>query len=136
MKHINRFLLTAALGSSLLALESCRKWDTNRLEGRWELQREGLPFTFGTQTTQIIFDFEKDGDFTEEITDTYIGGGGIPTTRRLHGDWKWTGDKKMEIDIDFGNGYIQELRFESTYIHENKLQLVDRNDYEWEFKKL
>lgn len=133
MNCTSKTLLAAALGYSLLALEACKKRDTNRLAGRWDLQRGGLPFTFGPTTSSIIFDFDADGEFTEEITDIYFND--LAYTSYLDGDWKWAPGKKLEINIHFGYGYIQELRFEVVLIQRNNMYLKDRNDFDWKFKR-
>lgn len=135
MNYINKALLTAALGSSLLALEACRKCDTNRLTGRWKLVG-GINFS---PNREIIFDFEADGDFTEE---RIYNGFFIPYSTTNTGNWKWLPGKKLGIDLDYGSPFVYgygfssyDRKFEVVLIKGNDMELEDENRRDWEFKR-
>ena len=96
---------TATLGLASALVLGCSKYEdgpafsisskNNRLCREWELDRyQGRPYTDG----EVIFEFEKDGDFSQTITYFDYGGSYSYTTR---GSWKWVGDKEsVTIQLD------------------------------------
>lgn len=96
---------TATLGLASALVLGCSKYEdgpafsisskNNRLCREWELDRyQGRPYTDG----ELIFEFEKDGDFSQTNTYFYYGGSYSYTTR---GSWKWVGDKEsVTIQLD------------------------------------
>lgn len=127
MNHISKAILAAALGSSLLALEACRKWDTNRLAGRWRLVGGDI----FSPNQGIIYEFEKDGDFTEERTLQTFNGYGYYYAIADGGDWKWSSGKKLEIDRSTN----YDIEFDVILIKGNDMELKDELNRDWIFKK-
>lgn len=132
MNHINKALLTAALGSSLLALEACQKWDTNRLEGRWKYVAGDLEFNPGVS---VIFDFEKDGDFTQETIAPllFYSTGNIYNTYTNPGEWEWAPGKTIKIQLQ--KGFDTEREFQVILIQGNHMELKEDNNDELIFRR-
>ena len=107
-----------------MALESCRKWDTNRLEGRWKYVGGDI---FAGQ--DVIFDFEKDGDFTREVNSPYFNYAGLVST--MEGEWKWAFENKLRIGLDDNTA----LLYDVILIKGNNMELADDFDRDWCFKK-
>jgi hypothetical protein len=96
---------TATLGLASALVLGCSKYEdgpafslsskNNRLCREWELEQyQGRPYTDG----ELIFEFEKDGDFSSTTTYFYYGSSYSYTTR---GSWKWVGDKEsVTIQLD------------------------------------
>jgi hypothetical protein len=89
---------TATLGLASALVLGCSKYEdgpafslsskNNRLCREWELdQYQGQPYTDG----ELIFEFEKDGDFSVTTTYSYYGGSYSYTTR---GSWEWVEGKE------------------------------------------
>ena len=109
---------TATLGLASALVLGCSKYEdgpafsisskNNRLCREWELDRyQGRPYTDG----ELIFEFEKDGDFSQTNTYFYYGGSYSYTTR---GSWKWVGDKEsVTIQLDGAASVMDISRFTS-----------------------
>ena len=101
-----RFLFTAL---ACLLLFSCNKYEDgpafslqsvkNRLDGEWQVT--GIN-NFNTENDHIIWEFEKDGDFTFDVT-WYINPGFqvVEIQEYLIGDWEFDNNKEeIEISLD------------------------------------
>jgi hypothetical protein len=95
---------TATLGLASALVLGCSKYEdgpafslsskNNRLCREWELdQYQGQPYT----DSELVFEFEKDGDFSITTTYSYNGGSYSYTTR---GSWEWVeGKESVSIQL-------------------------------------
>ncbi len=100
---------TATLGLASALVLGCSKYEdgpafslsskNNRLCREWELDEyQGQPYTDG----ELIFEFEKDGDFSATTTYSYYGGSYSYTTS---GSWEWV-EGKESVTINLSGDYI------------------------------
>ena len=147
MKNINPILAVAVLGSSVLSLQSCKKYEdgpllslrskTARLTGEWEI-------TGGDNYSPYVdiwMEFEKDGDMTTKVNVFYPGysyyGYDYTYTSSIKGWWEWIHNKEgLEISRHTGDGtYIYTFEWDITRLTNKEFNFTV-NDSDWEFEKI
>jgi hypothetical protein len=148
----SRNLLLVLSLITILNYNSCKKYEDgpaftlqtkkSRLNGTWELKEIEGNNTFW-QDAEVIFEFEKDGDFGIEVEGTYTWnwygygyGYGYNNTWEFqyayNGHWEWENNKR-DIEIDYA-GNRQE--FEILKLTNKDLWLEDETRNEWKFEKM
>jgi hypothetical protein len=109
---------TATLGLASALVLGCSKYEdgpafslsskNNRLCREWELdQYQGQPYTDG----ELIFEFEKDGDFSLTTSYSYYGSSYSYT---LRGSWEWIeGKESVTINMSGDNTVMDISRLTS-----------------------
>lgn len=153
MKKANQILAIAVVGSSILTLQSCKKYEdgpflslrskTARLTGEWE-------FTAGNQSRfdkgqDIVVDFRQDGECTLKLSGyftyniPYNGYGNIYYSVTFEGEWEWIDKKEgIEIHLSYDNGYnLEDLDYNwvISRLTNKELNVTDQYEGSWEFEK-
>ena len=116
MKNLSKILAAAVIGSGILGLESCKKYDDGpgfsllskkgRLTGEWDLTGGNVADDNDDRYNvwELIFEFQKDGDF--EMRSSYSGTWYGPYESK--GEWSWVHNKER-INIEWDDGGSFEL---------------------------
>lgn len=126
-------VMLLGVAAGIIGVSGCKKYEdgpgfslrskTARLTGEWELVKG----PFFSSDTEVIFEFEKDGDFKMSITYNY---GSYSYSYSVMGDWEFTSDKEdLRIDIDGDRTDFEILRLAND---ELVLEDEDREVYEFE----
>lgn len=128
-----KLLSLALVGTAVVDLQSCKKYEegpgfslrskTARLVGEWELV-DGDNYD---RDDELLYEFEKDGDFTAEYEyDSYYG----DVTGKVRGDWQWlAGKETIEIELDSHTIEYTIIKLKNT-----ELILEDEDGDQWEFE--
>jgi len=136
-RKASKNLLLVATVVTILNFQSCKKYDdgpgfslrsvTNRLTGEWEVTDiQGQ----GNIDGEIIFEFDKDGDFKQTYEYNYYGS---TYTYTENGEWSFE-DGKETIELDFDNGLRQDL--EIKRLTNSEFWFEDEDNIEIELEKI
>ncbi len=102
------------------------KSKTARLTGEWEVTKLGDE---DIDNMELIMEFEKDGDFTYDITYSYYG---YEYSYKIKGEWEWE-DKKEIIDLNIDGSHTE---LEVKRLTNKELWVEDEDGDEWELEKM
>jgi len=140
MKKIKLSFLMAVTLVVVLNFASCSKYEDGpsfslrskkaRLTGEWEIVKVGTQ-TIG-DTYEIVWDFSKDGSWSQSSTYTYSGGQTYSYT--YNGDWEWAADKE-DLKVTYTDGSnTSTQQFKITRLTNKELWLEDSSSVKWELE--
>ena len=153
MNSLNKIVAAAVIGSGILGLESCKKYEDGpafslrskkaRLTGEWQVisSQQGEIANALNTGVDIIVEFKKDGQFS--ATGTWLQYG-YPLSYIKQGEWEWT-SKKERVEVVWDNPagsivYFKALEkdqaFEIKRLTNDELNFEDDYGYDWEMEKL
>jgi hypothetical protein len=134
-------LLLVATVVTILNFQSCKKYDdgpgfslrsvTKRLTGEWEVTDiQGQ----GNIDGEIIYEFDKDGDFkiTQDINYSNYGYS-YNYSNTENGEWSFE-DGKRTIELDFDNGGSEE--FDINRLTNSEFWFETEDNVEFELEKI
>ena len=149
MNSIKTALAVAVIGTSVLTLESCKKYDdgplislrskTARLTGDWKL----VGGNAYTDSVEYIIQFQKDEQLVVTISYgaySYFSFSGYNYTYRYTGDWEWASSKnnvKVAISSlgNYGTASDSLDNWEITRLTNDEFNCSGNNGMDFKFRK-
>ncbi len=137
-------ILVASLGVAALTLQGCGKYEdgpaislrtkNSRLTGEWKLVDDNNGGWIDDET-EMVFEFQDDGDFKMSVTYTYEYYGQTQTYSYSYlGEWEWLSGKETVL-INMDNDLITLNILKLTSEELSTEYIYGSNVQEWHFEK-